>query len=142
MNNTKAMGVLAGMSLVEEFAGQPFVCNSSQSTDQCGKLTLTGVRRVHDPHHFINGERYFSRMTFRNRHGKVSRSFTRSATAGSGARVARVRPAVSSRRSRAPRESLRHLRQLPWVHPGSRRVPDPTSYPGSRALRARLKVSR
>jgi hypothetical protein len=57
----------------EEFYNQPLVCNSSQSTDQCGSLTLSAVRRVHDPHHFVNGTRYFSRMQFRNRHGKITR---------------------------------------------------------------------
>jgi hypothetical protein len=59
----------------EEFNGQPFTptCNSSQSADQCGSPTLSGVRRVHDPHYLVNGTRYFSRMQFRGRHVKVTR---------------------------------------------------------------------
>jgi hypothetical protein len=60
----------------EEFYNQPFTpstCNSSQSADQCGSLTLSGVERVHDPHHSINNARYFSKMQFRSSHGKVTR---------------------------------------------------------------------
>jgi hypothetical protein len=56
----------------EEFYNQPFTCHSGQSTDRCGSLTLNGVRRVHDPHHLVNGTRYFSQMQFRS-NGKITK---------------------------------------------------------------------